>query len=43
MKAYQTALKAQDLPGTLKSVIEKQYQEVQAAHNNIKSLRQSAK
>jgi len=43
VKAYQTALKAQDLPGTLKSVIEKQYQGVQAAHNDIKSLRESAK
>ena len=43
VKAYQTALKAQDLPGTLKSVIEKQYQGVQAAHNDIKSLRASAK
>ena len=43
VKAYQTALKAQDLPGTLKSVIEKQYQGVQEAHNNIKSLRESTK
>ena len=43
VKAYQTALKAQDLPGTLKSVIEKQYQGVQEAHNNIKSLRDSSK
>ena len=43
VKAYQTALKAQDLPGTLKSVIEKQYQGVQAAHNDIKSLRASTK
>ena len=43
VKAYQTALKAQDLPGTLKSVIEKQYQGVQAAHNDIKSLRDSSR
>ena len=43
VKAYQTALKAQDLPGTLKSVIEKQYHGVQEAHSNIKSLRDSSK
>lgn len=43
VKAYQTTLKAQDLPGTLKSVIEKQYQGVQAAHSDIKSLRDSSK
>ena len=42
-KAYETALKTQDLPPTLKSVIEKQYQGVQEAHNTIKSLRDSAK
>ena len=43
LKAYQVALKAQDLPGSLKSVIEKQYQGVQEAHNNIKALRDSSK
>ena len=43
VKAYQTALKAQDLPAPVKSVIEKQYQGVQAAHNAIKSLRDSAR
>lgn len=43
IKAYQTALKAQDLPNNLKSVIEKQYQGVQEAHNTIKSLRDSSK
>ena len=43
VKAYQTALKAQDLPTNLKSVIEKQYQGVQEAHNNIKALRDSSK
>ena len=43
VKAYQTALKAQDLPTPLKSVIEKQYQGVQEAHNTIRSLRDSAK
>ncbi|GAC1368064.1 MAG: PA2169 family four-helix-bundle protein [Hymenobacter sp.] len=43
VKAYQTALKAQDLPSNLKSVIEKQYQGVQEAHNTIKSLRDSTK
>lgn len=41
--AYQTALKAQELPGTLKTVIEKQYQGVQEAHNNIRAMRDSAK
>ena len=41
-KAYQTALKAQDLPANLKSVIEKQYQGVTAAHDQIKSLRDSS-
>ena len=43
VKAYQTALKAQDLPSTLKSVIEKQYHGVQEAHNAIKSMRDSSK
>lgn len=43
VKAYQTALKVQDLPIGLKSVIEKQYQGVQEAHNTIRSLRDSAK
>ena len=43
IKAYQTALKAQDLPSNLKSVIEKQYQGVQEAHNTIKALRDSSK
>ena len=38
VKAYQTALKAQDLPSTVKGIIEKQYQGVQAAHSKIKSL-----
>ncbi|WP_210519394.1 PA2169 family four-helix-bundle protein [Hymenobacter terricola] len=42
-KAYQTALKAEDLPSALKSVIEKQYQGVQAAHDAIKALRDSSK
>ena len=42
-KAYQTALKAQDLPSNLKSVIEKQYQGVTEAHDAIKSLRDSSK
>lgn len=42
VKAYQTALKAQHLPSSLKSVIEKQYQGVQEAHNAIKALRDSA-
>jgi uncharacterized protein (TIGR02284 family) len=42
-KAYQTALKVQDLPSALKSVIEKQYQGVQEAYDNIKAMRDSAK
>ena len=41
-KAYQTALKAQDLPANVKSVIEKQYQGVTEAHDKIKSLRDSS-
>ena len=43
VKAYQTALKTQGLPGTLQGVIEKQYQGVQAAHDKIKGLRDSTK
>lgn len=43
VKSYQTALKSQDLPSNLKSVIEKQYQGVQEAHNTIRSLRDSSK
>lgn len=43
VKAYQTALKAEDLPSALQGVIEKQYQGVQAAHDKIKGLRNSAK
>ncbi|MBF9237995.1 PA2169 family four-helix-bundle protein [Hymenobacter sp. BT683] len=43
VKAYQTVLKAQDLPTPVKSVIEKQYQGVQEAHNTIKALRDSSK
>jgi uncharacterized protein (TIGR02284 family) len=39
VKAYQTALKAQDLPTPVKSVIEKQYQGVQEALSTIKSLK----
>ena len=43
VKAYQTALKAQDLPAPVKSVVEKQYQGVQAALTDIKSLKASSK
>ena len=43
VKAFQTAMKASDLPSNLKSVIEKQYQGVQEAHNTIKALRDSSK
>lgn len=42
-KAYQTALEAQDLPSGVKSVIEKQYQGVMQAHDQIKALRDSSK
>lgn len=42
-KAYDTALKAQDLPGSLKTVLEKQAQGVHEAHDKIKSLRDSSK
>jgi uncharacterized protein (TIGR02284 family) len=42
-KAYKTALEAQDLPSGVKSVIEKQYQGVQQAHDQIKALRDSSK
>lgn len=42
VKAYQTALKA-ELPGQLKSVIEKQYQGIQQGHDEIKALRDASK
>jgi len=42
-KAYEEAQKVQDLPGDLKSIITKQAQGVQAAHDEIKSLRDSSK
>ncbi|MFD1469176.1 PA2169 family four-helix-bundle protein [Hymenobacter caeli] len=42
-KAYDTALKAQDLPSALKAVLEKQAQGIHDAHDKIKSLRDSAK
>ncbi|TGE28364.1 PA2169 family four-helix-bundle protein [Hymenobacter metallicola] len=42
VKAYQTALKAEGLPGQLKTIIEKQYQGIQAAHNEIRSLRDAS-
>lgn len=43
VKAYQTALKAEGLPTQLKTIIEKQYQGVQAALSEIKSLRDASK
>ena len=43
VKVYQTALKAQDLSSNLKSMIEKQHQGVQEAHNTIRSLRDASK
>lgn len=42
VKAYQTALKAEGLPGQLKTIIEKQYQGIQEAHNEIRSLRDAS-
>jgi uncharacterized protein (TIGR02284 family) len=43
VKAYQTALKVEGLPMALKTVIEKQYQGVREAHDNVRMLRDSAK
>ncbi|WP_375437725.1 PA2169 family four-helix-bundle protein [uncultured Hymenobacter sp.] len=42
VKAYQTALKA-ELPGQLKTIIEKQYQGIQQGHDEIKALRDASK
>jgi uncharacterized protein (TIGR02284 family) len=42
-KAYEEASKLQDLPGDLKSIIEKQAQGVKAAHDEIRGLRDSSK
>ncbi len=42
-KAYEEATKVQDLPGDLKSIIEKQAQGVKAAHDEIRGLRDSSK
>jgi len=42
VKAYQTALQAEGLPGQLKPILEKQYQGIQEAHDKIKSLRNAA-
>ncbi len=42
VKAYQEALNS-NLPGTLKQVIEQQYQDVKAAHDHIRALRDSAR
>ena len=42
-KAYEVAGKAQDLPGALKSIIEKQAEGVKAAHDEIRGLRDSSK
>ena len=42
-KAYEVAGKAQDLPGALKSIIEKQAQGINAAHDEIRGLRNAAK
>ena len=42
-KAYEEASKLQDLPGDLQSIIQKQAQGVQAAHDEIRNLRDSSK
>lgn len=42
VKAYETALKAEGLPGQLKSIIEKQYAGIKQGHDEIKALRDSA-
>jgi uncharacterized protein (TIGR02284 family) len=42
-KAYEEASKLQDLPGDLKSIIEKQAKGVKAAHDEIRGLRDSSK
>ena len=42
-KAYEAASKAQDLPGALKTIIDKQAQGVKAAHDEIRGLRDSSK
>lgn len=41
-KAYQDALK-KDLPGTLKQIVEQQYEDVKNAHDHIRSLRDAAR
>ena len=41
-KAYEVANKAQDLPSALKAVLEKQAQGINAAHDEIRSLRNAA-
>jgi uncharacterized protein (TIGR02284 family) len=40
--AYEKALKA-ELPGTLKTIVQKQYQQVKEAHDTIRDLRDSEK
>jgi uncharacterized protein (TIGR02284 family) len=40
--AYDKALKA-DLPGNLKSIVQKQYQQVKQAHDQIRDLRDQGK
>jgi uncharacterized protein (TIGR02284 family) len=43
VKAYETALKAEGLPGQLKTILEKQYAGVKQGHDEIKALRDSSK
>lgn len=41
--AYKKAVELQDLPGDLKTIISKQQQGIQEAHDKIKALRDSSK
>ncbi|MBC6989706.1 MULTISPECIES: PA2169 family four-helix-bundle protein [Hymenobacter] len=42
-KAYETAQKIQDLPGELKTIIDKQAAGIKQGHDEIKALRDSSK
>jgi uncharacterized protein (TIGR02284 family) len=42
LKRYQDALSSNDLPAELRIILEQQYQEVEAAHARIRTLRDSA-
>ncbi|UYZ63866.1 ferritin-like domain-containing protein [Hymenobacter weizhouensis] len=43
VKAYEAALKAENLPGQLKTIIGKQYQGVKEAHDRIRGLRNASR